>query len=391
MNIGVIGCGYVGLTLATILACKQKVSVWDINKDRINQILLGKMPLQDVDLEKQFNSHYENIIYYDKYEDFIDNNKVFYICVPTDWSENRKSLDTSNVDKILEDIINRDCDKNKAIIIKSTLPVNYVKLSRQRFSYENIFYCPEFLREGSAFYDSIYSSKFVVGGEYSKLYEIIDEYLRIIFGLSGVKIIPAYVSTTEAEIIKLASNAYLAQRVAFFNEIDSISENNDADSKVVIENICKDPRIGNYYNNPSMGFGGYCLPKDLQELAYNPQINNLFKAVHYSNENRKQAICNRFLGNNEIIGIYRLNMKSNSDNMRGSAMVDIVNKLIEGGKTIYIYEPICEKIIDNSNVIYVATLEELASNVDIIIANRFADELNQFADKVYTRDIFRRD
>lgn len=394
MNIGIIGCGYVGLTVATVLAQQYKIGIWDIDLEKIRNITAGIVPFKDSSLETIFKTIYSKFETYENKIDFIQANDVFFLALPTDYNSSRNGLDTDLLENTIEEILFvRKRDINTKIIIKSTIPIGFTDRMRVKFKYNGIFFFPEFLREGQAYYDLIHPQRIIIGGEYTEIHFIVDRFVDIISSITNENFDVDYVTTSEAESIKLFSNAYLAMRVAFFNEIDALAEKMDMNSASIIKGVCKDIRIGNYYNNPSFGYGGYCLPKDTKELKrFMAEDGTLIHAIDASNEKRKKQIVQKFTGLGKKIGIYRMTMKYGSDNIRGSAIYDIVKQLIENNVEIIIYEPIFNVTWKNKNNVHVVdTLEQLAETSDVIIANRMYEELKPYSEKVYTRDLFKRD
>ena len=385
MKICVVGCGYVGLATAVAISKKEIVTVYDIDSNRVECLRHDVLPINDENLNNAFHNNRCRIIVEASKEICIRENDCFILALPTD--DKNGLLDTSILEKWIEELISKK-RKLSMIVIRSTVPVGFTKSMQERFAYQNIFFWPEFLREGKAFYDIENPSRIVLGGIKSKMKRIIE----IIRDNKQIDFPVFYTSPQEAEAIKLFSNAYLAMRISFFNEIDSFSEKEELNSKKVIQGICADPRIGDYYNNPSFGYGGYCLPKDTKQIAYQiADENTLVNAIYRSNERRKQEIIRKMASNIKRVGIYRLQMKKDSDNIRGAVMVDIINELITQGVEIWIYEPM---IKDNNAIPGTSCckdLKNLYDNCDIILANRVEAELLPYIDKVYTRDLFWRD
>lgn len=385
MRLCVVGCGYVGLATAVALSKSHRVTVHDIDSNRMECLRNDLLPISDKNLNDAFQKNRCRIIIEEKKEVCIRNNNCFILALPTD--DKNGVLDTIILEKWIEEIITEKKDSSM-IVIRSTVPVGFTNSIQERFAYQNILFWPEFLREGNALYDIENPSRVVLGGlksEVEKIIEIIHDSKQKDFPIF-------YTSSQEAEAIKLFSNAYLAMRISFFNEIDSFSEKEGLNSKKVIQGVCADKRIGDYYNNPSFGYGGYCLPKDTKQIAYQiSDENSLIDSICKSNERRKREIAKRIVNDAKKIGIYRLQMKKNSDNIRGSAMIDIIAELIHQGTEVWIYEPM---LIDKE-VVYGTTLckdlTELYDKCDIILANRVEEELLPYMDKVYTRDLFYRD
>lgn len=385
MRICVIGCGYVGLATAVALSKSQIVTIHDISLRKLGCLRKGVVPIDDNELKDAFHRNKCRIIVEERKEICISDNDCFILSLPTD--DKNGLLDTTILEEWIEEIISEKNDLSM-IIIRSTVPVGFTKSMQERFAYQNIFFWPEFLREGKAFYDIENPSRIVMGGAKSKVRRIIE----VIHDNKRIEFPIYYTTSQEAEAIKLFSNAYLAMRISFFNEVDSFSEREDLDPKKVIQGVCADPRIGDYYNNPSFGYGGYCLPKDTKQIAHQiADENSLVNSICKSNERRKHEIAKKIVSNTKRVGIYRLQMKKNSDNIRGSAMVDIISELILNDFEVWIFEPM---LIDKAVVpgtVLCKDLNNLYDNCDIILANRVDAELLPYIDKVYTRDVFYRD
>lgn len=388
MKITVVGIGYVGLSLAVLLSKKHEVIALDIDPIKVDLINSKKSPLKDADISYYLKKHNLRLtattdvkIAYN-YADYI------IIATPTDYDPLTNYFDTSSIESVLDeiDIYLPDCP----IVIKSTVPVNYTNEIKKRKNKDNIIFSPEFLREGKALYDNLYPSRIVVG-EQSDRAEVFANMLK---DCAIKKDIPVLLTNpTEAEAIKLFSNTYLALRVSYFNELDTFCEVKGLDSKQVIDGVCLDPRIGTYYNNPSFGYGGYCLPKDTKQLLanYADVPNNIIQAIVDSNRTRKNFIAESILSKNpKIVGVYRLTMKSNSDNFRVSSIQGIMKRLKAKGIEIVIYEPsLKEDSFMGFNVL--KELSEFKNKSDIIIANRLHTDLSDVITKVYTRDLYSRD
>lgn len=385
MKILVFGLGYVGLANAILLSQSNEVIGIETDEEKINLINQRKSPLNDEMIIDYLNNKDLDLIATKNYEDHLLDSDLAIIAVPTNYDENTRYFDTSFVDDVITNIKNDNEDL--PILIKSTIPVGYTKGQREKFACQNIIFSPEFLREGKALADSLNPSRIIVGDKTDIGKNIANLYKKE--SLNDTEVL--YMDSTEAEAVKLFANTYLAMRVSFFNELDTFSEMKDLNTKDIIEGVSADPRIGNYYNNPSFGYGGYCLPKDTKQLYANFEDvpNAMFGSIIESNKIRKDYISQRILRDNpKIVGIYRLIMKKDSDNFRKSAIFDVINN-IKDKTNVVIYEPNLEgqsfeglKIINN--------LEELKKS-DIIVANRLDDALEDVADKVYTRDIFNKD
>ncbi len=390
MKFTVIGTGYVGTSLSVLLSTFYDVIAYDINKNNVKKINQRKSPIKDKYIEKFLKHRELNLKASSIKEKALRDSDYVIICTPTNYDTKNNTFDTTSVDKSIKDI--RKINKKAIIVIKSTVPIGYTKNMREKYKYEDIFFSPEFLRETKALYDNLYPSRIIVGSFCDKSMKFAKTLLRCSnFRKNKVKIIQ--MDSEEAEAVKLFSNTFLAMRVAYFNEMDSFSIVNGLNSRKIIEGICEDPRIGNYYNNPSFGYGGYCLPKDTQQLLKNFSDipNNIIKAVVDANQTRKKFIANLIMKEKpKKIGIYRLIMKEGSDNFRDSAVLDIIKKLIDKKFKIILYEPfIKSKTFKNMRLSN--NLKKFKSESDIIIANRTTKDLQNFKGKIFTRDIFNKD
>ena len=378
----IIGAGYVGMSNGVYLSKENDVIFYDIDKEKNKLINNNLNYINDPSIKKYIADNKLKLKTMNLNDALIDRNYIF-ICVPTDYDENRECLNTTLIESSIKNILK--INNNAIIVIKSTIPVNYTSEIIKKFNYKKIIYVPEFLREASAFDDVLNPSRIIIGGEnkYTIKY-------KLDFNLDN----NVYLcSSTEAEIIKLASNAYLAMRIAYFNENDNLCYNLNADTLKVINGICSDQRIGNYYNNPSFGYGGYCLPKDSKELMYSfKDISGvLIEAIVKSNQLRKKEICEEIL-NKKVnkIGIYRLTSKNDSLNIKDSSIIDIISILQENSLDLYIYEPfIKENTFKGIKVI--KDLEIFKNECDLIIANRIDTEIMDINDKIFSKDIFYRD
>lgn len=386
MKIAVAGTGYVGLSLATLLSQNNEVYALDIIPEKVEKINKRLSPIQDEYIEKFFKEKDLKLKATLDYKEAFKDAQFVIISTPTNYDEEKNFFDTSSVEDIIKEVISMN-DKNITMVVKSTIPVGYIEKVKEKYKIDNIFFSPEFLREGKALYDNLYPSRIIVG-EKSERAKTFASLLVEAAEKKDINVL--YMNNTEAEAVKLFANTYLALRVAYFNELDTYAEKKGLNASEIIQGVCLDPRIGTHYNNPSFGYGGYCLPKDTKQLLANykdvPQ--NLIEAIVKSNATRKQFIAEEVLRTNpKIIGIYRLTMKSGSDNFRSSAIQDIINILKGHKKEILIYEPTLNK--DEFNGCKVTkNLEKFKEESDIIMANRFADELKNVKQKVYTRDIF---
>lgn len=384
-NITVIGAGYVGTTLAVLLAQNNKVVLLDIDKDKVNQINERKPILADEDLGKFLSLKSLQLYATCSQTDAFQNKNFYIIATPTDFDENTNAFDASSVEETIAAIIKNSDDG--LIVIKSTVPIGFTDKMNKKYSTDRIIFSPEFLREGKGIHDNLNPSRIVIGGSNPDQSLFAD----LLISISNSKDLDIfYMSSSEAEAVKLFSNTYLAMRVSFFNELDSFALSENLNTKKIIDGICADARIGKFYNNPSFGYGGYCLPKDSKQLlaTYINTPQELIKATILANEVRKNFLVKKILEYDaKVIGIYRLAMKFDSDNFRDSAVIDILSLLKKTGATILIYEPLLLDPVFDGLEVY-ADLDKFKSDSEFILSNRYCDDLEDVQHKVFTRDIF---
>ena len=388
MKIAVAGTGYVGLSLATLLSQNNEVYALDVIPEKVEMINNRISPIKDEKIEEFFKTKELNLKATLDYKEAFEGAKFVIISTPTNYDDEKNFFDTSSVEDIIKKVISMGIDTT--MVVKSTIPVGFIDEVKEKYHIDNIFFSPEFLREGKALYDNLYPSRIIVGEKSERASEFANLLKE---GSLKEDVVVKFMNSTEAEAVKLFANTYLALRVSYFNELDTYAELKGLDTKDIIDGVCLDPRIGSHYNNPSFGYGGYCLPKDTKQLLANykavPQ--NLIEAIVKANDTRKDHITRMILRKNPtVVGIYRLTMKTDSDNFRASAIQGIIDRLKFYNVKVVIFEPTLKADSFNGCQV-VRDFDTFANFSDVVLVNRMDENTKKIEDKVYTRDLFSRD
>lgn len=385
MKIAVAGTGYVGLSIATLLSQNNEVVALDIVPEKVEMINKGISPIKDEYIEDYLKNKNLNLRATLDYKDAFKDAEFIVISTPTNYDDEKNFFDTSSVEDIIQKVISMNIETT--MVVKSTIPVGFIEEMKKKYNIDNIMFSPEFLREGRALYDNLYPSRIIVGEKSQRA----EKFAELLKEAAIKKDIPIkFMHSTEAEAVKLFANTYLALRVSYFNELDTYAELKGLNTKDIIDGVCLDPRIGDYYNNPSFGYGGYCLPKDTKQLLanYDKVPQNLIEAIVKSNDTRKDHITRMILVKNpKTVGIYRLTMKTNSDNFRASAIQGIIKRLKTNNINVIIHEPTL-KAEEFNECLVVNDFNEFCNKADIILCNRIDDKIKKYSGKIYTRDLF---
>lgn len=387
MTIGVMGCGYVGISNAILLANNEEVMLWDIDANKLTDILAGRLPFDENELMLAIENVKNHLCRANDEKDLVTNNQLIIIAMPTDYNEETDELNTHDIEETVHYINENAIFEKKIVVIRSTVPIGFTNELQSKYRNIELCFMPEFLREGYCYQDTLFPERIVIGGSPETANIVHQVYSNATKNAGGNTAATFFMKADEAEAVKLFSNSYLSMRVAFFNELDSFSEKNNMSTRKIIEGVCADSRVGNIYNSPSFGYGGYCLPKDTRQLSKQVSL-PLINAISESNDNRKAGVLNKLMKMGEPIGIYRIQSKKGATNTRNSVMYELLVELTRCNMEVYYYEPLLLSDFILKNAIRVNDVSQLAKCSNVIIANWIDSEIMPYLDKVYTRDLY---